>query len=117
MVVVEGVARTLDPTFNMWKTAEPVVGDWIKKNLGPVGIASDARDGIKAGISLMRQLPELSQRAEKLSREMSEMGENGFRLDPKTIEQIGIAEARHSRWGHVALWVMASSIVWWIFFS
>ena len=26
MVVVEGVARTLDPAFNMWKTAEPVVG-------------------------------------------------------------------------------------------
>ncbi|MFW8695627.1 ubiquinone biosynthesis protein UbiB, partial [Mesorhizobium japonicum] len=34
MVVVEGVARTLDPAFNMWKTAEPVVGDWIAGNLG-----------------------------------------------------------------------------------
>ena len=29
MVVVEGVARTLDPHFNMWKTSEPVVGEWI----------------------------------------------------------------------------------------
>ena len=30
MVVVEGVARTLNPSFNMWKTSEPVVGDWIR---------------------------------------------------------------------------------------
>jgi ubiquinone biosynthesis protein len=37
MVVVEGVARTLDPAFNMWKTAEPVVGAWIRDNLGPRG--------------------------------------------------------------------------------
>ena len=39
MVVVEGVARMLDPAFNMWKTSEPVVGDWIRGNLGPRGIA------------------------------------------------------------------------------
>jgi ubiquinone biosynthesis protein len=35
MVVVEGVARTLDPAFDMWKTAEPVVREWIERNLGP----------------------------------------------------------------------------------
>lgn len=117
MVVVEGVARTLDPQFNMWKTAEPVVGDWIRRNLGPVGIASDARDGVKAGLSLMRQLPELAEQTEKLSREMAEMGENGFRLSPETIEQIGRAEARHSRWGHLALWVIAALGASWILFG
>ena len=37
MVVVEGVARKLDPQLNMWSTAEPVVGAWIAENLGPVG--------------------------------------------------------------------------------
>ncbi|RWG26832.1 MAG: 2-polyprenylphenol 6-hydroxylase, partial [Mesorhizobium sp.] len=40
MVVVEGVARTLDPAFNMWKTSEPVVSDWIAGNLGPRGVLS-----------------------------------------------------------------------------
>ena len=37
MVVVEGVARKLDPHLNMWATAEPVVGEWIADNLGPRG--------------------------------------------------------------------------------
>ena len=42
MVVVEGVARKLDPRLNMWATAEPVVGDWIADNLGPRGRIEDA---------------------------------------------------------------------------
>jgi len=42
MVVVEGVARKLDPQLNMWSTAEPVVGAWIADNLGPVGRIEDA---------------------------------------------------------------------------
>ena len=43
MVVVEGVARTLDPDFNMWETAEPVVGDWIERNLGPAACSKTPR--------------------------------------------------------------------------
>ena len=35
MVVVEGVARKLDPQLNMWSTAEPVVGARIADNLNP----------------------------------------------------------------------------------
>lgn len=107
MVVVEGVARTLDPKFNMWRTAEPVVGDWIAQNLGPAGVLQDGRQGIEAGIRLLRQLPELAERSERLSREIDLMAENGFKLSPETVEQIGKAEARHSRWGHLALWAIA----------
>ena len=41
MVVVEGVARKLDPKLDMWATAEPVVGSWIAENLGPKGKIED----------------------------------------------------------------------------
>ncbi len=41
MVVVEGVARKLDPQLNMWLTSEPVVSSWIAENLGPVGRIED----------------------------------------------------------------------------
>ncbi|MFK5980053.1 MAG: 2-polyprenylphenol 6-hydroxylase [Rhizobiaceae bacterium] len=116
MVVVEGVARTLDPAFNMWKTAEPVVGDWIAKNLGPVGVLSDARDGLHAIHGLSKQLPDLARRAEVLSEEMNNTAEHGFRLDEETIEAIGRAEAHHSRLGHLALWVIAGLGAYWIFF-
>ena len=109
MVVVEGVARTLDPHFNMWKTAEPVVGTWIAENLGPRGVISDAREGVSAMLSLARQAPDLAARTERLSREIDAMAENGLRFDAETAEAIGRAEARHSRWGRAALWVIAIS--------
>ncbi|SES96310.1 2-polyprenylphenol 6-hydroxylase [Paracoccus homiensis] len=41
MVVVEGVARSLDPQLNIWDAAKPVVSDYIKENLGPRAIAKD----------------------------------------------------------------------------
>ena len=37
MVVVEGVARSLDPKLDMWAVAEPVVREWIERHLGPAG--------------------------------------------------------------------------------
>ena len=35
MVVVEGVARSLDPRINIWHVARPVVENYIRKNMGP----------------------------------------------------------------------------------
>jgi ubiquinone biosynthesis protein len=110
MVVVEGVARTLDPTFNMWKTAEPVVSEWIRHHLGPGGLLEDARDGAAALVSLARQAPELAARTERLSREIDAMAEKGLRFDDATAEAIGRAEARHTRSGRIALWVIALSL-------
>ncbi|MBN7778546.1 2-polyprenylphenol 6-hydroxylase [Nitratireductor aquimarinus] len=110
MVVVEGVARTLDPHFNMWKAAEPVVSDWIAGNLGPRGMLNDAREGVGALVSLVRQAPDLAARTERLSREIDTMAQKGLRFDPETAEAIGKAEARHSRGGRVALWVIAAAL-------
>lgn len=41
MVVVEGVARSVDPQLNIWDAAKPVVSDYIRSNLGPKALASD----------------------------------------------------------------------------
>jgi len=41
MVVVEGVARSLDPQINIWEVAQPVVGGYIKDSIGPRAIVSD----------------------------------------------------------------------------
>ena len=112
MVVVEGVARTLDPAFNMWKTSEPVVGDWIRANLGPRGMLEDARDGVGALVSLARQAPDLAARTERLSREIDAMAENGLRFDDETADKIGRAEARRTRSGRIALWVIAATLIW-----
>ncbi len=41
MVVVEGVARSLNPRINIWKVAQPIVEGYIKTNVGPGAILRD----------------------------------------------------------------------------
>ncbi|MDQ0318572.1 ubiquinone biosynthesis protein [Pararhizobium capsulatum DSM 1112] len=112
MVVVEGVARTLNPRFNMWKASEPVVGAWIRDNLGPKRIFSDVREGLHAALRLAEAAPEIAAKTEKFSRQLTEMAENGFRFDAQTAEAIGRSEARHSRTGRLALWVIAATLIY-----
>lgn len=107
MVVVEGVARTLDPEFDMWSTSEPVVADWIRHHVGPAGVLEDAREGINAARRVARLLPEIADRAETLAAQLAEMGDSGLKLDPETVEAIGKSKARHSKWGNWALGVIA----------
>ncbi len=112
MVVVEGVSRILNPRFNMWKASEPVVGGWIRDNLGPKRIAVDLRDGFRAAMKLAEAAPDIVAKTEKFHAELLHMSEHGLRFDPKTAEDIGKAEARHSRSGRIALWVIAASLAY-----
>lgn len=62
MVVVEGVARSLDPvTLDIWEAARPEVEDYIKDNLGPRAFA---RDLMKSALVLSRFGPKLPQMIE-----------------------------------------------------
>ena len=57
MVTVEGVARRIDPTHNLWASAEPVVKRWITRELSPVTRAREMADDITRIIkALARQL-------------------------------------------------------------
>jgi ubiquinone biosynthesis protein len=71
MVVVEGVARKLDPQLNMWSTAEPVVGAWIAGNLGPVGRIEDARRALSSLAGFFADAPgRLDQIADRLEKRL-----------------------------------------------
>ena len=58
MVVVEGVARTLDPQLNMWATSEPVVRAWIAENLGPRGRVEDASRRLASAAAFLADAPQ-----------------------------------------------------------
>ena len=57
MVVVEGVARKLDPQLDMWSTSEPVVGEWILENLGPRGRIEDVGRSVSSVIAFLSEAP------------------------------------------------------------
>jgi ubiquinone biosynthesis protein len=73
MVVVEGVARKLDPQLNIWSTSEPVVGAWIADNLGPAGRLEDLSRGLS---SLAVFLADAPRRLEGLASRLDEAAEH-----------------------------------------
>jgi ubiquinone biosynthesis protein len=69
MVVVEGVARSVDPHCNMWEAAKPVVEDWIRENLGPAQMARDFGRTVRVLARLGPRLPGLAQELVLLAEE------------------------------------------------
>ena len=61
MVVVEGVARSMDPHMNIWQVAQPIVTDYVSKSIGPRALLNDLR---KAALVLARFGPQLPRLAE-----------------------------------------------------
>jgi len=63
MVVVEGVARSLDPQMNIWTVAQPVVEDYIKENIGPKAMLRDLARTAKLLVRFGPRLPDLVENA------------------------------------------------------
>ncbi|TMV94030.1 2-polyprenylphenol 6-hydroxylase [Thioclava sp. BHET1] len=59
MVVVEGVARSLHPSINIWEVAQPVVEKYIRENLGPRAAMRDLRRTMQVIARFGPELPDL----------------------------------------------------------
>ena len=116
MVVVEGVARSLDPGLDMWSTSDPVVRQWVERHLGPAGRIEQAAEGAVELGRFLGGVPELLGRAAVVLDHIDAVTRNGIVLAPETVAAIGAAQAGHSRWTGVALWLivalLAAMLVW-----
>ena len=112
MVVVEGVARTLDPKLDMWSVSEPVVREWIERNLGPVGKLEDVAEGAGEIGRFVAQVPALLSRAATLIDQLDDITRDGLVLSPDTMEAIGRAEQRRNRWTAVGVWMIVIILIW-----
>jgi len=108
MVVVEGVGRSLDPKLDMWTVADPVVREWIERHLGPVGQIEGAAEGALEMGRFFGEVPGLLSRGAALVDQLDTITRDGLVLAPETVEAIGRAEARRSRWQAAGLWLIAA---------
>jgi ubiquinone biosynthesis protein len=61
MVMVEGVASTLDPEINMWEVAGPFVANWLRDELGPEAVIAIR---LQKTIKTLADLPDLVRQIE-----------------------------------------------------
>ena len=63
MVVVEGVARKLNPDTNIWETSRPVLEKWLKETKDPITNLGETVKDTAEAIKRMPELPELMDKA------------------------------------------------------
>ncbi|HEY7242480.1 MAG TPA: 2-polyprenylphenol 6-hydroxylase [Xanthobacteraceae bacterium] len=112
MVVVEGVARSLDPKLDIWTVAEPVVREWMERRLGPGGKLETAAEGALEMGRFLAEVPSLLARGADLMERLDLMARNGLVLAPQTIADIGRSQARQNRWIAIALWIILGLTAW-----
>ena len=103
MVVVEGVARSLDPRLDMWSTAEPVVRAWIGRNLGPIGRVEGAGRAALTFADVVADIPDIAQR---LRRVLVRLDEEEA-ADAVQLRALAGLEKRRAIWSTLALWAIA----------
>ena len=109
MVVVEGVARTLNPNLNMWVTAEPVVRGWIERKLGPAGRIEDVASSVGR---LAFGLPAMLADAQKATVMLAAMANgDGLKLDATTAREVARQQGRGRVFERLALGVIALALV------
>ena len=111
MVIVEGVARSLDPNLNIWTAAEPIAQEWVEANYGVAGRLREAGEGAGTLGKVIGEVPKLLEQAERSAHAFAGMARDGIRLDDDTVKRIAAENARQGRTGRWALWVGAIALV------
>ena len=63
MVVVEGVARQLNPETNIWETSKPVLENWLKETKDPINYLNETIENTSEVIKRLPELPEIMDKA------------------------------------------------------
>ncbi len=107
MVVVEGVARQLDPSHSIWESAQPVVEQWMIDQVGPGARLNQAAEGMTTLGRAIAALPEVLKNAEQVA---SHLTTNGLRLHPDSTEAIARAQTQRTQHIRVAIWIGALAL-------
>ena len=68
MVVVEGVARKLNPNTNIWETSKPVLENWLQETKDPINSLNNT---IKNTTEVLKKLPEFPEIMDKANQALT----------------------------------------------
>jgi ubiquinone biosynthesis protein len=113
MVVVEGVARNLEPETNIWDVSKPILENWLKETKDPIRKASEALGNTSEIFKRIPDLPNIMDRANDV---MTLIAEGKF--NPNTMayhslknEELKLEIMRNKILGGVLILVIFAVIV------
>ncbi len=87
MVVVEGVARKLDPNTNIWNISRPILENWLKEVKNPINKASEV---VSDASEILKRLPDLPIIMDRANDVMTLIAEGKF--NPNTLSYRSLKE-------------------------
>ena len=87
MVVVEGVARKLDPDTNIWETSRPILESWLEKTKDPLNKVSET---FYSASEVLKRLPEFPEIMDKANQALTMIAEG--KISPKSSSYYSLKE-------------------------
>ncbi len=87
MVVVEGVARKLDPETNIWNISQPILEDWLEEIKNPINKTGEV---INEATEVIKRIPDLPNIMDRANDIMTLIAEGKF--NPNTLAYRSLRE-------------------------
>jgi len=103
MVMVEGIATSLNPAINMWDVAAPYVRDWIRGELGPEAALAD---GLRKQADTLKMIPDIIRRLDE------QLPRKGGAPEPPPLPPVQLVWERRAGgnvWRYVAVALLAGA--------
>jgi ubiquinone biosynthesis protein len=106
---IEGLGRQLYPELDLWKTAQPVLSEWMRERTRPRTILKEIRAHLPDALMSLRQVPRILQTAVREAAEDSAPSVEA-RLAQLRAEMRGAAARRDTAIAAGVLWL--SGLIW-----
>ena len=90
MVVVEGVARKLNPETNIWETSKPVLEKWLTETKDPI---SSINETLKDSVDAIKKLPNLPEIMDKANQALTFLANGQIPQNTNSYNELNIIKA------------------------
>jgi len=90
MVVVEGVARKLNPETNIWKTSKPVLEKWLSETKDPINTINET---LKDSVDVIKKLPNLPEVMDKANQALTFLASGQIPQNSNSFNELNLKKS------------------------
>ena len=90
MVVVEGVARKLNPETNIWETSKPVLEKWLSETKDPINAINET---LKESVDVIKKLPNLPEVMDKANQALTFLASGQIPQNSNSFNELNLKKS------------------------
>ena len=90
MVVVEGVARKLNPETNIWETSKPVLEKWLSESKNPINTINEK---LKDSVDAIKKLPDLPEVVDKANQALTFLASGQIPQNTNSYNELNVKKS------------------------